>query len=70
MKKDLLKTVRQRLADDVGRLRQVAMDTDIPYDTVLRIKNGEGDPGYSKVSALACHYGLIKESTVRAKKAA
>lgn len=27
----------------------------MPYDTVLRIKNREGDPGYSKVRALATY---------------
>lgn len=26
------------------------------YDTILRIKNGEGDPGYSKVRRLADYF--------------
>lgn len=56
MNDDLLKTVRQLLADDVGRLRLVAEKTGIPYDTILRIKNGEGDPGYSKVQAISDYY--------------
>lgn len=58
MNDDLLSAVRRRLNNDTGRLRQVAAETEIPYDTILRIKNGEGDPGYSKVKILATHYGL------------
>lgn len=40
----------------MGDLNRVARDTGIPYDTVLRIKNGEGDPGYSKVQRLADYF--------------
>lgn len=56
MKNDLLTKVRESLRADEGRLRQVAMDTGLSYDTVLRIKNEEGDPGFSKVNTLAAYY--------------
>lgn len=49
---DLLNSVRTSLSRDVGQLRIVAQATGIPYDTILRIKNGEGDPGYSKVQEI------------------
>lgn len=55
---DLLNSVKKRLQEDIGQLRIVASSTGIPYDTVLRIKNGEGDPGYSKVQAIAEYYAL------------
>ena len=45
-------------------LRQLADEIDEPglsYDTLLRIKNEEGDPGYSKVIRLAVKLGLIDE---------
>jgi len=40
----------------MGDLPKVSRATGIPYDTVLRIKNGEGDPGYSKVQRLAEYF--------------
>ena len=55
---DLLEQIRRFLSEDEGRIRHVASMSGIPYDTVLRIKNGEGDPGYSKVKALASYYGI------------
>lgn len=58
MKIDTLNQVRQRLRADDGRLRKVATESGLSYDTVLRIKNEEGDPGYSKVRILAEHYGI------------
>ncbi len=50
---DLLNDVIAELERREGALRAVAKDSGIPYDTVLRIKNRENDPGYSKVRALA-----------------
>ena len=38
-----------------GEVRAIAAATGLSYDTVLRIKNGEGDPGYSKVKKLLDH---------------
>lgn len=49
---DLLAEVVQELNARQGDLVVVARDTGIPYDTVLRIKRQENDPGYSKVAAL------------------
>lgn len=52
MTKTMLTEVRERLDENKGNLRLVADETGIAYDTVHRIKNGEGDPGYSKVETL------------------
>lgn len=49
----LLMQVVSELKRREGQMRKVAEETGISYDTVLRIKNGEGDPGYSKVEQLA-----------------
>ena len=35
-----------------GDLRTVAKESGIPYDTVLRIKNRENDPAFSRVATL------------------
>lgn len=66
---DQLDSVRANLVRDTGKLRIVAEETGIPYDTILRIKNGESDPGYSKVKALADYYAF-KAVTEPAAKAA
>lgn len=58
MTSNLLSLVRERLESEVGRIRLVSQETGIPYDTILRIKNEEGDPGYSKVQTLADHFGI------------
>lgn len=50
---DLLVRVVAELESRKGDLPKVARESGIPYDTVLRIKNRENDPGYSKVRALA-----------------
>lgn len=49
---DLLAEVVQELNRRQGDLATVARESGIPYDTVLRIKRQENDPGYSKVAAL------------------
>lgn len=49
---DLLEAVVAELESRVGDLPKVAKESGVPYDTVLRIKNRENDPGYSKVRAL------------------
>lgn len=49
---DLLEAVVRELTNRQGDLPKVAQDTGIPYDTVLRIKRRENDPGYSKVQTL------------------
>lgn len=35
-----------------GDLRAVAAESGIPYDTILRIKNRENDPAFSRVQHL------------------
>lgn len=49
---DLLDEVVQELNRRQGDLATVARETGMHYDTVLRIKRRENDPGYSKVAAL------------------
>ncbi len=58
--KSLLSDVRAALEKRVGDLRAISAESGVAYDTVLRIKNREGDPGYSKVETLARYLGLIK----------
>ena len=49
---DLLDAVVAELERRKGDLPAVAKGSGLPYDTVLRIKNRENDPGYSKVRTL------------------
>jgi transcriptional regulator with XRE-family HTH domain len=49
----LLEKVVAELKRREWQMRKVAAGSGIPYDTVLRIKNGEGDPSYGKVERLA-----------------
>jgi hypothetical protein len=60
---DLLERVVAELTARGGQLRKVAADSGLPYDTVLRIKNRENDPGYSKVRTLAVALGLLQASS-------
>lgn len=52
---DLLAQVVAELKSRQGSLTRVADESGIAYDTVLRIKNGEGDPSYGKVRQLATY---------------
>lgn len=65
---DLLSQVVAELERRTGDLRQLSQSAGIAYDTVLRIKNREGDPGYSKVRTLADHLGIKPELTKRKRK--
>lgn len=58
---DLLEEVVLELETRTGQLAAVARAAGLSYDTVLRIKNREGDPGYAKVRALA-NYLFATES--------
>lgn len=49
---DLLEQVVQELTRRQGDLAAIARGADMPYDTVLRIKRRENDPGYSRVQKL------------------
>ena len=59
---DLLTFVRDELHRSRGDLNRIAKATGVSYDTVLRIKNAEGDPGYSKVQILAQYFHKHKEA--------
>lgn len=61
---DLLDEVVWELNRRQGELVSIARESGIPYDTVLRIKRRENDPGYSKVAAL--HRYLFAEPRVKA----
>ena len=58
---DLLDQVVERLQRSEGELRVIADRAGLSYDTVLRIKNRENDPGYSKVAKLAHLLGVQRE---------
>lgn len=66
---DLLSRVVAELQRRTGDLRQLSQSVGLSYDTVLRIKNREGDPGYSKVRTLADHLGIKAEIAKRKPKA-
>ncbi|HEY6020655.1 MAG TPA: hypothetical protein VIY48_12415 [Candidatus Paceibacterota bacterium] len=53
-----LTLLREELERRKGDIRRISNESGIAYDTVLRIKNAEGDPGFSKVERLAKHLGL------------
>ena len=61
---DLLDEVVWELNRRQGELASIAKESGIPYDTVLRIKKRENDPGYSKVAAL--HRYLFKGEKAKA----
>lgn len=49
---DMLDAVVEELTRRRGELADIASDAGLSYDTVLRIKNRENDPGYSRVKKL------------------
>lgn len=61
-KTDLLEAVISALHTRRGELLKVAMQAGMSYDTVLRIRSRENDPGYSKVKRLAMALDLIPKS--------
>ncbi|MFZ9960521.1 MAG: hypothetical protein ACO3GP_09020 [Candidatus Limnocylindrus sp.] len=65
---DLLDAVIAALEDRMGNLRAIAAESGVPYDTVLRIKNREGQPAYGKVRALADALGI--RAAIKAPKGA
>lgn len=58
---DLLQAVRAELARLKGKMPLVARQSGVGYYTCQRIKQGEGDPGYSAVAKLAKCLGLKVE---------
>ena len=59
-----LDTIRQRLDASKGDLRRIAEATGVGYYTILRIKDGEGDPGFSKVDALKRYFASRRRRPV------
>jgi DNA-binding phage protein len=57
---DLLDAVVDELQARRGELSRIARKAGISYDTVLRIRSRENDPGYSKVRALAIALQIIQ----------
>ena len=49
---NMLEKVVAELEARKGDLRKVSTETGIPYDTILRVKNSENDPSFSRVAAL------------------
>ena len=49
---NMLEKVVAELDARTGDLRKVASETGIPYDTILRVKNRENDPAFSRVATL------------------
>lgn len=56
---DILQYVRSELKARKGEIRRIAKETGVSYDTCLRIRDEEVDPGYSKVRQLADHLRKI-----------
>ncbi len=65
---DPLAEVVAELERRVGDLPKVAKDCGLSYDTVLRIKNRENDPGYSKVKTLHDYLfmGMVADKAAQA----
>ncbi len=49
---DMLEKVVAELQRRDGQMRRVAAESGIAYDTVLRIKNREGETAYSRIKTL------------------
>jgi hypothetical protein len=54
---DLRERVVAELGRRMGDLPAVSKQSGVPYDTVLRIKNCEGDVLYSNIRKLADYFG-------------
>lgn len=53
-----LEILRNELERRKGDIRRISEAVGMSYDTVLRIKNGEGDPAFGKVEKLAGYLGV------------
>lgn len=67
---DKLKILRDELERRKGDIKRISDTTGLSYDTLLRMKNGEGDPGFSKVATLAEHFGWRVLQPPRSRKEA
>jgi predicted transcriptional regulator len=60
-KPNLLDKVADRLAPLKGsQLFAIAEQTNISYDTILRIRDHKVDPAFSKVQTLAEHFHIVR----------
>lgn len=53
---DMLEAVREKMGEKGRQMKDLAAATGVGYFTVLRIKTGKGDPGYSTVRKLHDYY--------------
>jgi len=60
---DIRASVIADLTASKGEIPRVAREVDMSYDTVLRIANQEGDPGYSKVLRLYEYFAKKKRKS-------
>ena len=54
---DKLQLIRNELEERKGELRKISRKTGLSYDTIMRIKRGDTEPGFYKVEALADYFG-------------
>lgn len=57
---DLLERVLHHLKTTEESIGDIAEGSGVGYDTILRIKKGEHDPGYKKVKALGDYFDSKK----------
>ena len=63
---NMLERVVLELQSRTGELRKVANETGIPYDTILRVKNSENDPSFSRVASLYAYlFPAIKSTAAK-----
>lgn len=53
---DILEPTRQKLADPIVPIAQIARETGVSRDTIYRIRDGIGKPIYDNVAAV---YGYL-----------
>lgn len=49
--------IAKHLGVHAGALRRVAEESGVPYDTILRLKNKEGDPRFGTLERTARYLG-------------
>lgn len=59
---NMLDKVVTELEARTGDLKKVAFETGIPYDTILRVKNRENDPAFSRVAVLHDYLFLAQQT--------
>ena len=67
--RDLLQHVLHCLDTTEASIATIAEGSGVGYDTVLRIKKGDHDPGYSKVRALGDYFDGLEDEKPKPAKA-